>query len=365
MITIIFGTRPEIIKLFPFIKLLQSKNLKFNLVHTGQHYSDDLSKVFINQLKIPKKKIFNLNVGSYSHAKQTSLMTIKIENYLIKKKNVKEVIVYGDTNSALSGALATTKFQNIKLIHFEAGLRSFDKGMPEEINRRIIDHCSDLLICPTKLSKQFLINEGINKKKIFVTGNTIVDTIKSGLVKQNIKFLSNELKNKKYGLLTIHREENTLNGNNLKKILSSVTSIAIKKRFDFIFPIHPKTRKILNKIKIRTNRIKFTSPMNYFDFLAYLKNAKLIISDSGGVQEEACILKTPLITVRNSTERQETLKIGCNILCKINNDNLTKKANLILKRKIRWQNPYGSGNASPKILNILKKFSKKNETKFF
>ena len=184
MIVITFGTRPEIIKLYPLIEIFKKKKINFSLVHTGQHYTNELNDIFLDQLKIPKKKIYNLKIGSFDHGKQTSLMITEIENYLNKnKKKIKGIIVYGDTNSALAGALAASKFKNIKVIHLEAGLRSFDKNMPEEINRRIIDHVSDLFLCPTITSKNYLIKEGIYKN-VFVTGNTIVDAIKSNIVQK-------------------------------------------------------------------------------------------------------------------------------------------------------------------------------------
>ena len=156
MLIIVLGTRPEIIKLFPIIEVFLKRKVPFKIIHTGQHYSSKLSDMFIKQLKLPTNKIVNLKVGSANHGSQTALMIIRIEKNLKKNKNIKGVIVYGDTNSALAGALVTSKMSNIKLIHLEAGLRSFDKNMPEELNRRIIDHSSDLLLCPTLISKKYL-----------------------------------------------------------------------------------------------------------------------------------------------------------------------------------------------------------------
>ena len=365
MISIVFGTRPEIVKLFPVINLFQKKKIKFNLIHTGQHYTDNLSKIFIDQLKIPKKKIINLNVGSNSHAKQTSIMTMEIEKYLYLNKNIKAIIVYGDTNSALAGALAAVKFDKIKLVHLEAGLRSFDKEMPEEINRRIIDHISDILLCPTELSKKFLSREGINKKKIFLIGNTIMDTIKSKIVQKNLINYSKKITTKRFGILTIHREENTKNFKNLKIILDSIIKFSKKNNLKFIFPAHPKTMKLLKKNNFQNEYIDLVSPMNYFNFLAHLKASKIAISDSGGIQEEACILRIPLVTVRNSTERQETIKIGSNILCKLHENDLFSSANKILKKKIKWRNPYGSGNSSVNVYKIILRFLKLNDKKFY
>ena len=363
MIIIILGTRPEIIKLFPIVNTFINNKIPFKILHTGQHYTFKLSNTFIDQLRLPAKKIINLKVGSGTHGNQTALMINKIEKYLNSNKKIKAVLVYGDTNSALAGSLAASKIQNIKIIHLEAGLRSFDKDMPEEVNRRIIDHSSDLLLCPTKISKKYLLNEGIPNKKIFVTGNTIVDAIKSPFTQKFINVKNNS--HGDYVVLTIHREENTRNKNNLKKIINEMIKISKNKNYKIIFPTHPKTKKLLNKIKYDKSRLISTEPMDYFSFLTLLKNAKLAVSDSGGIQEEACILKVPLITIRNSTERPETIHMGCNILSKIRDKMIYKDVLKILKRNIKWKNPYGNGNASQKSYKIIKQFIKKNEPKFY
>ena len=363
MLIIVLGTRPEIIKLFPIIEVFLKKKIPFKIIHTGQHYSSKLSDIFIKQLKLPANKMVNLSVGSANHGSQTALMIMRIEEYLKKHSKIKGVIVYGDTNSALAGALVASKMSNIKLIHLEAGLRSFDKKMPEELNRRLIDHSSDLLLCPTLIAKKYLLKEGISSKKIFVTGNTVSDAIKSNLIKKHLNSNNNYLE--KYIVLTIHREENTRNANNLKKILKSMCKIYEKTKYKIIFPTHPKTKKILNRISYDKKKIESIEPMDYFSFLNLIKNSKLIVSDSGGVQEEACILKVPLITIRNSTERPETLEIGCNILSKIKDKMVYKHAMKILNRNIRWKNPYGNGNAALKSYNIIKDFLNKNDAKYY
>ncbi len=360
MIGIVVGTRPELIKIYPVVKFFKRKRIKYKIIHTGQHYSGNLSKIFLKDFKILNPN-YNLNVGSKPHGEQTAFMMIGLEK-LILKKTFKAILVYGDTNSALAATLVASKFNNLSLIHLEAGLRSFDKNMPEELNRRLIDHSSDLLLCPTKISKKYLLREGMSPKKIFVVGNTICDAIKSSLVQKNLKL---KLINKNYIILTIHREENTLDEKNLKYILKSASKISKKMNYTTIFPVHPKTKKILDKIKYDKNLIKCTEPMNYFSFLNLLKYAKLVLSDSGGVQEEACILKTPLVTIRNSTERPETLEIGCNILSKVKNKNLYEDAMKIIKSKISWRNPYGSGKASQKSYYIINKFLNKNASKFY
>ena len=363
MLIIVLGTRPEIIKLFPIIEVFLKKKIHFKIIHTGQHYSSKLSDTFIKQLKLPANKMINLNVGSGNHGSQTALMIMRIEEYLKKFKEIRGVIVYGDTNSALAGALVSSKMPNIKLIHLEAGLRSFDKDMPEELNRRLIDHSSDLLLCPTLMSKKYLLKEGISPKKIFVTGNTVSDAIKSNLTQKHLSSKNNSLE--KYIVLTIHREENTRNVNNLKKILEIMCKISKKTKYKIIFPTHPKTKKILNRISYDKKKIESIEPMDYFSFLNLIKKSKLIVSDSGGVQEEACILKVPLITIRNSTERPETLEIGCNILSKLQDNMVYKHAMKILNRNIKWKNPYGNGNAALKSYNIIKDFLNNNDVKYY
>ena len=360
MIGIVIGTRPELIKIYPVINIFKKKKIKYKIIHTGQHYSGKLSKIFLNDFKILDPD-YNLKVGSKPHGEQTAQMMIGLEKLIIKN-SFKAIMVYGDTNSALAATLVASKFNNIKLIHLEAGLRSFDKNMPEELNRRLIDHSSDLLLCPTNISKKYLLDEGVSSKKIFVVGNTVCDAIKSPLVQ---KYLKSKKLNKNYFVLTIHREENTLNKNNLELILDSVSNISKKMKCTTIFPTHPKTKKILNKINYNKSLIKSVDPMNYFSFLNIIKNSRLILSDSGGVQEEACILKTPLITIRNSTERPETIDIGCNILSKVKYKKLYEDAIKILNRKISWRNPYGNGKASEKSYYIIKKFLKKDAKKFY
>lgn len=362
MISIVLGTRPEIIKLSPLIKVLKKKKYNFNILHTGQHYSNNLNDIFLNQFQIPKNKIINLNVGSHSHAKQTAIIIEKIENFLKKNKKLKAILVYGDTNSAFAATIAACKFYHIKIIHLEAGLRSFDKLMPEEINRRLIDHASDLLLCPTQIAKKYLINEGI-KKNIFVTGNTIVDAIKNNLQNNNLNF--EPLTLNKYITLTIHREENTLDISQLSKILNSVEKIATELNYEVFFPCHPKTKKLLNKIKKKYLKINIINPLDYISFLNLIKKSNLIISDSGGIQEEACILRVPLITIRKSTERPETLIMNCNLLSNPDYKELKKNVVTILKQKINWSNPYGKGNSALLSYKIIKKFIEKNEQKSY
>lgn len=355
MIGIVVGTRPELIKIFPLIRKFKEKKINFRIIHTGQHYSKNLNNVFLK--KSENLKIhYNLNVGSSSQAKQTAMIMERLEK-LIKNKRFDSIIVYGDTNTALAGALVASKFKNIKLIHIEAGLRSGEIKMPEETNRKIIDHISDYLFAPTNVSYQFLIDENIAKNKIFLTGNLISDSLRllTKRFKKNEFFKKLNLKINEFILCTIHREENIDNITRLKKILISLGKICSKFNKKIIFPCHPRTLKMIKTKKINLDsNIILVDPLPYNEFLNLLYYSYIVISDSGGVQEECCLLKKRLITIRTKTERQETLKIGCNKLSNVDSKEIIKKIKQLQNSKIRWINPYGK-NVSDKIIKILKK----------
>ena len=359
MIGIILGTRPELIKLFPLIKKLKNEKMKFKIIHTGQHYSKNLNENILKKFENIKSD-YNLSIGSFSQAMQVSLIMQKIEK-LTQKKKFKMMIVYGDTNSALAGALAVAKVKYIKLIHIEAGLRSFEKKMPEEINRTIIDHISDYLFTPTKLATKFCLKENINKNKIFYTGNLISDSIKY-TKKKFLKYENLPIKNLKknnFILVTFHREENLNNNRRLKNISKLINNLSDFFELTVILSCHPHTRKILDKKKIKfVKKVSVIEPLDYETFMRLLYNSKFVVSDSGGIQEECCILKKKILTIRTSTERQETLKVGGNILIDINNYNLDD-IKYFVEKKINWLNPYGNFNVSSKIISSIKKIQKK------
>ncbi len=353
-IAIVFGARPTFIKMSPLIKLLKRKRANFFIVHTGQHYLKELDKVFFEELNLPKPD-YNLKVGSGTHGYQTGLALIKIEKIFLKEKP-DLVLVYGDTNSMLAGALASAKL-HIPLAHIEAGLRSYDRFMPEEINRVLADHVSDFLFAPTKEAKNNLLKEGIEEKKIFVVGNLIVDALL-----QNIKISERYLKilkdlninKKKYFVITVHRPENVDFKNKLECIFNGLSLIFINYKMPIIFPIHPRTRKMIVKFGLNIPEgIKVIKPVGYFEFLALMKNTRLILTDSGGIQEESCILKVPCVTLRENTERPETLKVKSNILVGTDPKRILNGVKIMLKRKRGWKNPFGDGKASFKITKIL------------
>tara|TARA_Y100000590_G_scaffold467825_1_gene648138 strand:- start:2648 stop:3760 length:1113 start_codon:yes stop_codon:yes gene_type:complete len=365
-ICFILATRPEIIKCSPLIKLFKKKGIKFFLIHTGQHYSNNLDKIFFRDLKLTKPK-YNLHIKSKSpinEGEHTGKMIIGIEKILLKEMP-DYVIVHGDTNTTLAGALTVRKLftktnflkKQIRLVHLEAGLRSFDNLMPEEINRVAADHLSDILYTPTKISYNNLKKEGLHeRKKILVTGNTIIEAVKENIKSaKKINTLKKfSLDKEKFFLLTLHRPENVDNLFRLKNIIYTIDKLSIKYKFLVIFPIHPRTKKNLKKFKIKVKNIKFLDPTNYMDFLNLQKNAKIVFTDSGGVQEESCILKTPCVTLRKNTERPETVTVGSNIISGYNPSKIFKDSKKMLNIKRAWRIPFGNGNACKIILKHLK-----------
>lgn len=349
---IILGTRPEIIKFSPIIRELESKNSDYFILHTGQHYSHNMDRVFFEQLKLPDAT-YNLDVGSGSHGEQTGKMLAGIEKTL-KKDPPSIVLMEGDTNTVLAGALAAVKL-GIDVGHVEAGLRSYDMEMPEEINRVLTDHCSDLLFAPTEKSKHILIAEGIPEDRVFVTGNTIVDAVIQNIeISEKKRHIHEKLCIEKasYFLATIHRQENVDNKKRLKNLMSGLELVSRKTGLPIIYPIHPRSKKQLLHFKIRARGIRMIKPLDYLTFLQLERDAKLILTDSGGVQEEACILGIPCVTLRYNTERPETLEVGANVLAGTDPREIAEAAEFMLKRRNRWKNPFGDGKAGKRIVKI-------------
>jgi len=353
-VAVVLGTRPEIIKFAPIIRILEREAINYFILHTGQHYSYHMDRVFFEQLELPEPK-YNLGVGPGSHAEQTGKMLICIENVLLREKP-SIVLVEGDTNTVLAGALAAVKL-GVKVGHVEAGLRSYDRQMPEEINRVLADHCSDLLFAPTEKARQTLLGEGIADEKIFVTGNTIVDAVHQNLeiAKRRVNVLD-ELGVKAYGyfLVTVHRQENVENERRFRGIIEGLK--LVNKEFDFpvIFPVHPRSRRQLKAFGITVNCVRIIDPLDYLSFLMLESNARLVLTDSGGVQEETCILGVPCVTLRYNTERPETLEVGSNVLAGTEPNEIVKKVDFMLNRERCWPNPFGDGKAARRIVEILR-----------
>ena len=337
----------------PIIRECERRSLDFFLLHTGQHYSYNMDRVFFEQLKLPKAK-YNLNVGSKSHAEQTGKMMIGIEKVLLREKP-DVVLVQGDTNTVLAGALASKKV-GIKVGHVEAGLRSYDSSMPEEINRVLTDHCSDYLFAPTEDARNILLGEGLQDERIFVTGNTIVDAIYQNLEiseEKNGNFFNEfNLERESYILCTIHRQENVDNRDTFAAILRGLEQVHDEFNVPLIYLIHPRAKKRMAEFRLKT-KVILVDVVDFLTFLQLEKRASLILTDSGGVQEEACILKVPCVTLRENTERPETLHVGSNILAGTRPTDILEAAKKMVLKTRTWVNPFGDGKSGKKIVDII------------
>jgi UDP-N-acetylglucosamine 2-epimerase (non-hydrolysing) len=315
LIDIIAGARPNFMKIAPIIEAInhydpQNKHLRYRLIHTGQHYDKKLSDTFFNQLNIPEPHI-NMGVGSGSQAVQTANIMVKYEKILSEEK-ADLVLVVGDVTSTMACTIVAKK-ADLKVAHVEAGIRSFDLSMPEEINRMVTDAISDYFFTTTEWAGNNLKKAGIPDDRIFFVGNTMIDTLLKNL--PNLKAPSfwhtYGLDKQQYLVTTLHRPHNVDNSEKLKNLLEETASNA--QNLPIIFPAHPRTRKNLEGIKIPAN-IFMTDPLSYFEFIFLIKNAKAVITDSGGIQEESTVLNTPCITLRDNTERPETVSMGTNEL---------------------------------------------------
>ncbi|MCL4417463.1 MAG: UDP-N-acetylglucosamine 2-epimerase (non-hydrolyzing) [Actinobacteria bacterium] len=349
-IATVVGSRPQFIKMAPVSKVIR-KNFKELIIHTGQHYDYEMDRIFFEELDIPLSDYY-LGVGSGTHGYQTGEMLKRIEEILINEKP-DFVLVYGDTNSTLAGALAGAKL-GIKVAHVEAGLRSFDKSMPEEINRVITDHCSNILFCPTKTAVKNLNREGINDGA-YLTGDVMVDSLlhnkeiaesKSGILEKL------ELKSNEYIVATIHRASNTDRKEKLDKIVNSFCELGET----IIFPIHPRTEKYLKEYglfdKLRAS-VRLTKPLGYLDFLKLMIHAKKIVTDSGGIQKEAYILKVPCITLRENTEWVETVEDGWNVLVSVDKENIRRAIHQFQPSLSNHKEIFGNGSAAKEIFDYL------------
>lgn len=305
----IVGARPQFIKAAAVSRRLREKYIEI-LVHTGQHYDDNMSAIFFDQLGIPEPEV-NLAIGSGLHGAQTGLMLNEIEKVLLSQQP-NWVLVYGDTNSTLAGALAAAKL-HIPVAHVEAGLRSFNKAMPEEINRVLTDHISNLLLCPSQTAVNHLADEGITTG-VHLVGDVMFEALTFAVEKaKNKSNILNKLKikEKEFFLATIHRAENTDNPTRLQDIFAAFDAI----KEPIVLPLHPRTRKVLKTINYSPpSHVCLIEPLGYLDMVMLEKSAKMILTDSGGIQKEAYWLKVPCITLRDETEWVETVKEGWNIL---------------------------------------------------
>ena len=310
-IIVVVGARPNFMKMAPLYSELKKRNLNTLLLHTGQHYDQNMSNVFFEELKMPEPDIY-LGVGSETHAKQTAKIMIDFEKVCLENKP-QRIIVAGDVNSTIACALVATKL-NIPVDHVEAGLRSFDNTMPEEINRILTDRISSLLFTPSKDANINLLNEGVNPESIKLTGNIMIDSLMHNLEKTNSDILNKlKINKKEYALVTLHRPSNVDQKESLTGIFSALNNISEK--MSVVFPLHPRTKSKIDEFKIQkmiSTKISFTEPLGYLDFLSLTKNARMVLTDSGGIQEETTALGIPCLTLRENTERPITVEEGTN-----------------------------------------------------
>jgi UDP-N-acetylglucosamine 2-epimerase (non-hydrolysing) len=346
----IVGARPQFIKCAPLSRELRKEHEEI-LIHTGQHYDHDMSDIFFEELNIPKPD-YNLGIGSGNHGEQTGKMLIEIEKVLIKE-NPDLVLVYGDTNSTLAGALAAVKFR-ISVVHVEAGLRSVDRSMPEEINRVLTDHISDILFCPTQTAVDNLGKEGITQG-VHLVGDVMLDALSYNLEVARKKSRIIEelgLEKKKYLVTTVHRPGNTDSIENMRSIIEAVGDSCMP----LVFPVHPRTEKFLKEyglIEKMPANVRLIKPLGYLDMLMLMANARKILTDSGGIQKEAYMLGVPCITLRENTEWVETLEGGWNELVGAEKEKISKAISNLTPMGAQ-RNVFGNSRASERILNILK-----------
>lgn len=351
----VVGARPNFMKAAPVLAAFVSyKSVQQVLVHTGQHYDKNMSDVFFDELGLPQPDI-NLGVGSGSHANQTAEIMVQFEQVVLDEKP-DWVLVYGDVNSTVATTLVCSKL-GIKTAHVEAGLRSFDRTMPEEINRLVTDSIVDLLLTPSTDGDENLQNEGIANEKVYCVGNVMIDTLVRLLPKAEARTVVADLglRAGEYGLITLHRPSNVDDPEMLPKILK--TLVKISHDLPLVFPIHPRTRKRMADmgISVEGSNLQLAEPLGYLDFLALQKSAKLIITDSGGIQEESTYLGIPCLTVRENTERPVTITVGTNVLVGQDMDRLRIETTNILQGNSKKGQipPLWDGNSGQRIAELL------------
>jgi UDP-N-acetylglucosamine 2-epimerase len=353
-VLVVIGTRPQIIKTAPIIQEALKQELEIEIIHTGQHYDYELSQIFFEEFNLPEPTV-NLEVGSGSHAYQTGEIMLRLEKYLLRDKP-SLVLVPGDTNSALAGALTSVKL-NIPVAHVEAGARCYDMSMAEEVNRRLIDHCSKILFAPTLNCKKNLEKESV-LGEIHLTGDTMYDVFsrfKNRADEYDILDRLN-LSNKEYYLLTLHRAENVDDAEKLKSILNGI----MKSNVDVVFSIHPRTKNRLKEygISLENSNLRVIEPVGYIEMLKLLKHAKIVLTDSGGLQKDAFWSKTPCITLRDRTEWVETVEMGVNFLAEADANKIVQVINFIednydlIKGRFN-ENPFGDGHAARRIVETV------------
>lgn len=350
---LVLGTRPEVIKFAPVVRELDSRDHAYTVVHTGQHYSDSLDAVFFEQLDLREPE-YNLGVGSQSHERQTGETMIRLEP-IVETEDPNVLLVQGDTNSALAGALVAAK-RDVRLGHVEAGLRSGERAMPEELNRILIDHAADYLFAPTNEARALLEQEGCGDRCV-TTGNTVVDAVTqhASLAAERSDVLDElGLLSGKYAVLTAHRAENVDSPERFTEILNGVSEFAEQTDTLCVYPAHPRATDRLEAHGVTVpDEVRIVPPLDFLDFLELERNARVVFTDSGGVQEEACILDSPCVTLRDATERPESVAVGANVVAGTNAASITEAGVEMADTSGGWPCPFGDGEAARRIVDVI------------
>ncbi len=349
----VVGARPNFVKMAPLIKTFRKREFHHVLVHTGQHYDYDMSKVFFADLELPEPDR-NLGVGSGTHAVQTGRIMAALEKVLIEE-NPDLTLVVGDVNSTLAAAIASVKL-GIPVGHVEAGYRSFDMRMPEEVNRVLVDRISQVLFAPTENAVLNLMNEGVKREFIHFVGNIMIEALLSQMEKaQKSRILEIlNLEERAYCLATIHRPQNVESSQNLESIVEAFSSAP----YPVVFPAHPRTKEALNRFNLSLIRekVKVIKPLGYLDFIKLLSHAACVMTDSGGVQEEALVLQIPCVTLRETTERVETLRVGANRLCSLDRKRIESSLKEALKSEREFEIPlFWDDRVSERIADVIER----------
>jgi UDP-N-acetylglucosamine 2-epimerase (non-hydrolysing) len=350
-IIFVVGARPNFMKIAPLVDEAKKRGVDYQLVHTGQHYDDRMSDSFFRDLGLDKPDV-NLEVGSKSHAKQTAEIMVKFEDVVLNYKP-DLVVVVGDVNSTIACALVSVKL-GIKVAHVEAGLRSFDREMPEEINRILTDQISDYLFVTEEDAVKNLSNEGI-KNNVFLVGNVMIDT----LLKNKEKAREKNVYSGDFVLLTLHRPSNVDRKENFEEILSALEEI--NNKIKIVFPIHPRTRKKAEEFGFmeRLNRMELMNPLGYLDLMNLQMNARFVLTDSGGIQEETTVLGTGCLTLRENTERPLTVECGTNKVVGTKGEDIVRESFNLIENGVEKRSPaLWDGKASERIFDVLLKTPK-------
>jgi UDP-N-acetylglucosamine 2-epimerase (non-hydrolysing) len=353
MLAIVVGTRPEIIKMAPVVRACVARGTPYRLLHTGQHYTFEMDGVFFRELELPAPH-HNLEVGSGSQAYQIGAIVTGITP-IFERERPDVVLVEGDTNSVLAAGLAAHKL-GIQVGHVEAGLRSYDRTMPEEINRILTDHLADHLFAPTEHARTILLGEGVQDSRIHVTGNTVVDEVLRQRERARMPGLLERfgVAPGRYALATVHRAENVDQEPRLRGIFAGLAGAGRALGIPVLAALHPRTAKKLDALGIAVDgAVRRLPPLGYLEFLGLHAEAALVLTDSGGLQEEACCLKVPCVTLRDNTERPESVEAGANVLAGADSDRIVAAARTMAARARDWPNPFGDGKSGERIVEIL------------